>query len=331
MVDLGERLATFLSERLGGPVTLENLVLLPGTTRETWAFDARLGKEVYRLVLRKDPARPVHQAEAFLDRVSEFRVVEAAWKAGVPVPRPYWAIEDAELLGTPGFIVERVEGETIPRRILREDAYAQARARMASQCGEILARIHSIDPASAGLEPPSEGDTHPALPLIEQYQKMLDEFGDPHPAFEIGLQWLRHNLPRQWLLTFVHGDFRNGNFIVGPEGIRAVLDWELAHVGDPMEDLGWLCVRSWRFGNDDKAVGGFGNREELFAAYEASSGRRPDPEAVRFWEVFGNLKWGIICVWQAYRHLRKEVRSVELAAIGRRACEMEWDLLNLIR
>lgn len=332
MTELAERLTVFLADKLGGDVVIENLSRMPGgASRELWSFDARVGGSgVLRLVFRRDPPGSIPQIEALIDRATEYRLLEMAAKAGVPVPRVYWLVEDPTALGGRGFIMERVEGETIPRRILRDAAYAPARERLAAQCGEILARIHGIDPVAVGLRPVAPADVHPALSPLDDYQRLLDLFADPHPAFEIGIQWLRHNLPRQWRVSLVHGDFRNGNLMVGPEGIRAVLDWELAHVGDPMEDLGWLCVRSWRFGQYDKPVGGFGSREELYAAYEAVSGRRPDAEAVRFWEVFGNLKWGIICIMQAYTHLRGLVRSVELAALGRRAAEMEWDLLNLV-
>ena len=128
----------------------------------------------------------------------------------------------------------------------------------------------------------------------------------------------------------VHGDFRIGNVIFGPEGLRAVLDWELAHVGDPFDDLGWLCVRSWRFGADGNPVGGLCERERFFAAYERAGGGRVDATAVRWWETFGNLKWAIMCIMQAKTFLDGAVRSVELASLGRRVAEMELELLALM-
>jgi aminoglycoside phosphotransferase (APT) family kinase protein len=128
----------------------------------------------------------------------------------------------------------------------------------------------------------------------------------------------------------VHGDFRNGNFIVGPEGIRAVLDWELAHLGDPVEDLGWFCVKSWRFGQADRIAGGFGSLPELLSAYTAAGGARVSEDEVRFWVVLGTVKWGVICAGQTLLHVNGIVRSVELAALGRRVAEMEWDLLDLL-
>ena len=165
--------------------------------------------------------------------------------------------------------MDRVDGETIPRKILRDDAYADARPRLAAQCGEIAARIHSIDPYSLP-ELPVLG----AAAQIDQYRALLDGFGEPHPAFELGLKWLEDRAPAPPAQpSVVHGDFRNGNFIVGPEGIRAVLDWELAHLGDPIEDLGWLCVKSWRFGVPSKLVGGFGEVADLSGRVR-TSGRR---------------------------------------------------------
>jgi aminoglycoside phosphotransferase (APT) family kinase protein len=201
---------------------------------------------------------------------------------------------------------------------------------MTEQAGRILARIHAMDVSAIGGLPPLEAGVSPAARSLEQQREVIDRFGEPHPTFELGLRWLENEMPESPDRTLVHGDFRNGNFIVGPEGIRAVLDWELAHVGDPIEDLGWLCVRSWRYGVVDKAVGGFGRIEELCTAYEAAGGRGANPERVRYWMVLGTLRWGVICQLQAFAHRSGMNRSVELAAIGRRVCETEWDLLDLI-
>jgi aminoglycoside phosphotransferase (APT) family kinase protein len=166
--------------------------------------------------------------------------------------------------------------------------------------------------------------------LVEAQLSMLDTLGEPHPVFELALRWLRSRAGASRVATLVHGDFRVGNVIVGPEGLRAVLDWELAHVGDPAEDLGWFCVRAWRFGNDDRAAGGLGSRDELLEAYLAAGGAPLQHGELRFWEVYGTLRWGIMCLLQASFHLSGVTRSVELAAIGRRACEMEWALLELM-
>ncbi len=306
-----------------GPGSIEGLRRLSGgASRETWSFDLVSDDGSRRgFVLRRDPGE--HGGES--DRSTEYQLLEAAAGAGVAVPRLQVLLQPEHDLGR-GFVMDRVEGETIPRRILRDDAYADARPRLAAQCGEIAARIHAIDRSSL---PPLR--VLGAEAQLDQYRTYLDTFGEPHPAFELGLRWLADRVPApRSEPELVHGDYRNGNFIVGPEGIRAVLDWELAHLGDPVEDLGWLCVKSWRFGVPEKLVGGFGDVGDLLAAYEAAGGRRVDEDALRFWVGLGTLKWGVICVGQAFTHLGGLVRSVELATLGRRVAETEWDLLEIL-
>jgi aminoglycoside phosphotransferase (APT) family kinase protein len=301
-----EDLAARVSQLLGQPVANVRR-LSGGASRETWAVDATGDAgDVRQLVVRRDPRG--------IARAPEAALLRAAAEAGVPVPGI--VAEDDEHL-----VVERIDGETIPRKILRDEEFASARPLLARQCGEALARIHSIPvdavPGLAREDP------------IPTWREALDNLGQPHPTFELALRWLEQRRPPEAGTTIVHGDFRNGNLIVGPDGLRAVLDWELAHLGDPMEDLGWLCVEAWRFGVD-RPVGGFGDYDALFAAYEDAGGRAVDAEVVRWWEVLGTLKWGIMCIIQAFTHLSGTVRSVELATIGRRVCENEWDLLELI-
>jgi aminoglycoside phosphotransferase (APT) family kinase protein len=316
-------LAAAVGRHLGQPVTIEGLRRLSGgASRETWSFDAVAGGGArHALVLRRDPGASV----GLSDRSVEFALLAVAHQGGVATPQVWFLLEPGDGLGS-GFVMERIDGETIPRRILRDDPYADARPELARQCGEQAARIHALDPARL-----------PSLPVqgareqIDLYRGYLDGFGEPHPAFELGLRWLaEHAPPDPPQPALVHGDFRNGNFVVGPDGIRAVLDWELAHLGDPVEDLGWLCVKSWRFGVTDRPVGGFGAVEDLLAAYRAAGGRDVDPVELRYWEAMGTLKWGVICEIQAFTHLQGAVRSVELATLGRRVAEMEWDLLELI-
>jgi aminoglycoside phosphotransferase (APT) family kinase protein len=318
-----ELLAAAVSRYLGHPVTIEGVRRLSGgASRETWSFDAVTDDGTrHGLVLRRDPGGSVGRSERSL----EFRLLASAHDGGVATPRVWFLLEEDDGLGS-GFVMERIEGETIPRRILRDDAYTAARPKLAHQCGEQAARIHALDPAR--LPPlPVQG----AREQIELYRGYLDGFGEPHPAFELGFRWLEdHAPPDPPRPAFVHGDFRNGNLVVGPDGIRAVLDWELAHLGDPVEDLGWLCVKSWRFGVTDRRVGGFGEVDDLLAAYRTEGGRDVDPVELRYWEAMGTLKWGVICEVQAFTHLQGAVRSVELATLGRRVAEMEWDLLDLI-
>jgi aminoglycoside phosphotransferase (APT) family kinase protein len=316
-------LAAAVGRHLGEPVTIEDLRRLSGgASRETWSFDALSADGArHGLVLRRDPGASIGQS----DRSVEFALLEAAHHGGVATPQVWFLLEPENGLGS-GFVMERIDGETIPRRILRDDTYAAARPLLARQCGEQAARIHALDPARL-----PELQVQGAREQIALYRGYLDGFGEPHPAFELGLRWLtEHAPPDPPQPALVHGDFRNGNLVVGPDGIRAVLDWELAHLGDPVEDLGWLCVKSWRFGVTDQRVGGFGTVDDLLAAYWAAGGRDVDPLELRYWEAMGTLKWGVICEIQAFTHLEGTVRSVELATLGRRVAEMEWDLLELL-
>jgi hypothetical protein len=229
--------------------------------------------------------------------------------------------DDGAALGAGSIVMDYVEGETIPRRILRDETLAGVRAQLAARCGAILAAIHRI--------PPFEVPGLPGGDPLEQLRGIVDRLGQPHPAFELAFRWLGENRPPRTAQGVVHGDFRNGNLIIGPDGVRAVLDWELAHLGDPLEDLGWLCVKAWRFGSP-LPVGGFGSVDQLVDAYEEAGGTAVDRTALHWWEVLGTLRWGVICIVQTVTHLSGAVRSVELAAIGRRVCEVECDLLELL-
>jgi aminoglycoside phosphotransferase (APT) family kinase protein len=286
-----------------------------GASRETWAFVLD-GAE---LILQRERPGGIRTGGGM---AAEAGLIRAAAAEGVPVADVV-ATGDGEGdgLGGPWVVARRVDGETIPRRILRDDDFAVARSALTAQCGAALAAIHRVDPERVtGLEETDQ---------LGQFRELLDVLEQPHPAFELGFRWLEANRPPPSGRSVVHGDFRNGNLIVGPDGLQAVLDWELAHLGDPLEDLGWLCVRAWRFGGPGP-VGGFGEREELYAAYEAAGGRPVDPEVARWWEALGTLKWGVMCIIQTATHLTGQTRSVELAAIGRRVCENEYDLLTLI-
>jgi aminoglycoside phosphotransferase (APT) family kinase protein len=328
--DLAERLGAYLARRTGTAAAVRDLARLPGgASRESWVFEMTMPDgRAERLVLRRDP--PGHHVQN--SRAAEFALLGAAAAAGIPVPRVRWCEEDPAVLGSAFFVMDFVEGETLARRLLRDAEYAPARAALPGQLAAALARIHAIDPADprlAALPRPQEGDA-PAAAELQRYEQIFRVISpDPHPALELAFRWLAARLPPSGPLRLVHGDFRVGNVMFGPEGLRAVLDWELAHLGDPLEDLGWLCVRSWRFGADDKPVGGLSAREPFFAAYERASGTPLDASAVRWWEICGNLKWAVMCIMQARTFLDGAVRSVELASLGRRVAEMELELLEL--
>jgi len=295
-----------------------------GASQETWSFDIVHPDGVFGAILRRAPqgygAAPSRAAGLNAEAV----LMQLAYDAGVPSPQVLHVLQPQDELGT-GFVMARVEGETIPRKILRDEQFAQARPKLARQLGEILARIHGLD-----LRQLPELRRMTAAKEIAELERDYRGFDWPRPVFELALRWLRdHDPGPSQEVTLVHGDFRHGNLIIGADGVRAVLDWELAHTGDPMEDLGWVCVNSWRFGEIDKPVGGFGSREELFAGYEAA-GRRVDPERVNFWEVMGTLRWGVMCCGMMQRFRTGPEHSIERAMIGRRSSETEIDLLRLL-
>jgi aminoglycoside phosphotransferase (APT) family kinase protein len=317
--DLSGQLAASLSEVLG-PIEVHGLRRLTGgASRETWSFDAVLADGVrHELVLRRDPpSRP--GPSGAMQR--EAQVIRVAGAAGVPVPEVLADSSDPSVWGAAGLVMRRVGGEALGKRILRSEDLADARAVLVEQCAAALASLHAADPVAL------EGAPEPEP--LEMLRTALDVLGEPVPTFEYALRWLDRHRPEPTGRAIVHGDFRLGNLLVGPDGLQAVLDWELVHLGDPVEDLGWLCVRAWRFGAA-APVAGLGTREELLEAYVRAGGARVDPAVLRWWEVYGTLRWGVICLTQTAVHLRGDLRSVELAAIGRRVCETEWDLLLLI-
>ncbi|MDP9463686.1 MAG: phosphotransferase family protein [Actinomycetota bacterium] len=300
--ELGDRLAAVLRAEIAGLTRLSG-----GASRDTWRFEAD-GRPLILQRQREGDSR---------DMATEIAAVRAAAAAGVPTATIVLASTDRTDLGAAYMILAQVAGETTARKILRDEEYSRARRALPAQLGDALVRLHGIDPQTI----PGLAD----MDQVEQYRQALDTLGEPHPTFELALRWLDANRPPTVRGIVVHGDFRLGNVIVGEEGLRAVLDWELVHLGDPMEDLGWLCVKAWRFGSR-LPVAGIAEYEQLFAAYEAAGGGAVEPDVVRWWEVLGTMKWGIMCIMQANAHLTGVTRSHELAAIGRRVCENEHDL-----
>jgi len=288
-----------------------------GASRETWALDVVSVGGRRPLILQRLRAGTVAGGPGM---VGEAALIRAAHDVGVPVPQVI-AADGGAAIGAPCIVMGRLDGETIARKLLRDDQWAVARSRLVEQAGEALAAIHRIDPTVA---PSLRGADQ-----LDEMRSLLDELAIPLPAFELALRWLHEHRAPSPRRAVVHGDFRLGNLLVDPDGLAGVLDWELAHLGDPVEDLGWFCVRAWRFGSPLPA-GGMGTREALLDAYARAGGGAVDPEELRWWEVLGTLKWGLICIVQSQVHLGGAVRSVELATIGRRVCENEWDVLSLL-
>ena len=310
-----EDLAARLGRALGG--TVRDLRRLSGgASRVTSAFELESDGTTQSLILQMDRGDGAQKGRM---RV-EAALLRAAGPAGVPVPAVVAQGEPGELGGS-WLVVERLEGETIPRKLLRDDEWADALGVLTTQVGQALAAVHTIDPSTVdGLAPADPlGDPLP----------FLDALGEVRPALELGVRWLEAHRPAAGPPSTVHGDYRMGNFLVGPDGLRGVLDWELAHTGDPAEDIGWLCAPAWRFGGAGE-VGGFGALDDLLAAYAAAGGAAMTPERVHWWQVYATVKWATICALQASAHLQGITRSVELAAIGRRVCESEWDLFMLL-
>jgi aminoglycoside phosphotransferase (APT) family kinase protein len=298
--------AAELAERLGRPVESMRQ-LAGGASKEAWSVDA--GGEP--LLVRRAAGGVIHRETLSLEH--EFEVLRAAAAAGVRVPEPVAYL--GELGGREAFAMARVDGETIGRRIVRSPPPGLAEA-MAEQ----LARIHSIAPP----EFLPHGD------VVARFYDELDSVGEPHPAIEYGLLWVRERLETGRERTFCHGDFRVGNLAVDERGLVAVLDWEFAHVGDPVEDVAWPLVRAWRFGADARRLGGVGDVEPYLERYNELTGENVGLDELYVWEVLGNVKWAIGCLTQSRRHLTGQDRSVEYAVLGRLAAEMEYELLDLI-
>jgi aminoglycoside phosphotransferase (APT) family kinase protein len=295
-------------EALLGPIS-EPLLLPGGASKEAWAVDA----DGQRLLVRRAGGGVIHRHTLSLR--DEFEVLRAAHEAGVKVPRPVAYIEALD--GREAFVMERLEGETIGRRIVRMAVPEQLPVQMAEE----LAKIHGISPER--------------LPFLEQASidrlvDELDEVGEPHPAIELGLWWLRENRPAPRPPVVVHGDFRIGNLVVDESGLVGVLDWEFAHLDDPARDLSFALVRAWRFGVPEKRGGGIGHAEPYLERYNELTGFGVRPAELDYWELAGNVAWAIGCLTQAQRHLSGQERSVELAILGRLGAEVEYEICHLL-
>jgi aminoglycoside phosphotransferase (APT) family kinase protein len=320
--ELAQNLAQVISSRTGEPCSITSLIALSGgANNQTWRFTLGQCAAAGEYILR----RSFSEQEDSISKKLEAEIQKTAGTLGIPVAPVNWVLEPTDNMGS-GYIMTAVNGETIPQKILRNPKFAPILANMAFHCGELAARIHSMDPSKLkGLE---EQDSYYQLNDLRTIYQANEQC---LPVMELAFRWLEDNQPPPQPLKVVHGDYRNGNFIVGPDGIRAILDWELAHLGDPMEDLGWICVNSWRFGQRDKPAGGFGSREALYAGYESEQGSPVNPERVHFWEVLGTLKWGITCMYMSQQQDNDTPLLIERAAIGRRVSEAELDLLQLLK
>lgn len=320
-----EPLLRAVRRRFGAAARIENVVVptLGGANR-TVVFDLVGGESRRRLVSRQESYSATNSP--FLASMDQFRLTRVVFDAGICAPEPIFAYDPDDGMGN-GYVAAFVGGETMPKTILQSPALAAARARLVGQIGGSFARLHAIDPAKAAF---LESRPDSADPIAAQRAR-LDSYDEPHPAIELAFRWLERNPPTPRARRLLHGDLRIGNLIVDENGLAAILDWECAHLGDPAEDLGWFCVRSWRFGNDDKPAGGLGTRRALLDAYEAAGGEKIALDQLRTWEIFGLARWAVLNVMQAHGHVVGGRRSPAFAACGRNTSMIEYDLLMTLR
>ena len=299
-----------------------------GASQETYRLVIRTYAGEKKLAMRRAPGAvspPPTDGQPGL--ATEAMLMRAARAAGVPEPEILHVLAPEDGLGE-GFVMEWLEGEALGAKIVRDPSLDSIRPMLAKQCGEILARIHSIDIRASGLE--SRLVSQSPEQYVRQTWQRYQALHTPQPMIDYSARWLLEHLPTGFAPTLVHNDFRNGNLMVSQKGVVAVLDWELAHIGDPMRDLGWICTNSWRFGRSELPVGGFGRYEDLFRGYEQASGQRIDRVRVKFWEVFGSFWWAVGCLGMAEHYRTGPDKSVERAAIGRRTSECQVDCVNLL-
>ena len=320
-----EQLASVLSKKLlevGIEGDVSNLEpLTGGASKEIWKFEVSSAKKSTKMILRRGSGI---EGPLAIKTADEARIQKEVIKAGAPVPIILAVSKKEEELGD-AYIMHFVEGESIARKILRDNEYKKALPILAYQCGEAIAKIHNVDIDNFSFLPKK-----PAEDQLEALYSTYQSFEQPSPVFEYAYLWLKEQDFGNFQESLVHGDFRLGNIIVNSDGLQSIIDWELAHIGNPLQDLGWVCGNSWRFGKNDKVVGGFGELEDLLEGYNSISKLKVDKEMVKCWQVFGTFRWGVICLIQAYAHLNGTINSIEKAAIGRRVSETEIDIVDLL-
>ena len=320
-----EELASALSKKLlevGIEGKVSNLEpLTGGASKEIWKFEVSNAKQSTKMILRRGSGI---EGPLAIKTADEARIQKEVIKVGAPVPIILAVSKNEEELGD-SYIMHFVEGESIARKILRDKEYKKALPILAYQCGEAIAKIHNVDINNFSFLPKK-----PAEDQLEDLYSTYQSFEQPSPVFEYAYLWLKEQDFGNFQESLVHGDFRLGNIIVNVDGLQSIIDWELAHIGNPLQDLGWVCGNSWRFGKNNKVVGGFGELEDLLEGYNSVSKLKVNKEMVRCWQVFGTFRWGVICLIQAYAHLNGTINSIEKAAIGRRVSETEIDIVDLL-
>ena len=322
------RLAGFIAGAAGVPARiLEVQPLKGGAIQENWLVKAEIGGEAVALVLRTDAPTALAVSHG---RAQEFAILRAAHDAGVCVPEPLWLCRDPAMLGRDFYLMRRIAGVAQGHRVVKDKSLGGDRAKLAERLGAELARIHSIRPGREGLEFLALPQGSPALAAIGGLRAHLDRWERGHPALEWGLRRLELSPPASGEIVLTHQDFRTGNYMLDATGLTGILDWEFAAWGDPMTDIGWFCARCWRFGAEDLEAGGIAPRADFYRGYEQASGRRIDPGAVHFWEAMAHIRWAVIALQQAHRHIAGGERSLELALTGRLVPELELSTIALL-
>jgi aminoglycoside phosphotransferase (APT) family kinase protein len=303
-----------------------------GAIQENWGLDVEVtGGRLqggHELVLRTDA--PSRVAVSW-NRAQEYRLLEAAWRAGMTVPEPIALCEDEAVIGKAFYLMRRAKGEARGHKLVRDLAVHAKGEDLVARLGAELAKLHRVRPPVPGLDfiPVPEGP--PALARVAEYRRHLDGLGVHEPVLEWALAWLERHAPQARDLRLVHADFRTGNYLVEGGELTAVLDWEFAGFSDPLEDLGWMLAKYWRFGSYELEAGGIGSREALFRGYEAEAGHAIDRAAVPYWEVMATVRWAVIALMQAARHFAGHEDSLELALTAHVLPVLELDLLSRVR
>lgn len=315
-----------------------------GATRVTVADEGRLGGGAISLnlavtldvdggpqagrhacVLRAQSAAGM---QASISKGQEFAVLRAAFDAGVAAPEPIAACADPDVLGAEFYVMRRADGVAAGHKVVKSD---QPQRDLARELGRQLGRLHRVGPDTPGLGDLPVPNPCPALDAVHAYKTWMGAVATCDPVLAWGLRWLEVNAPPPGDVVLCHRDYRTGNYLVKDGRLTAILDWEFAGFSDPMEDLGWFCARSWRFGRNDREAGGIADRADFYAGYEETSGRTVDPQAVAYWEVSAYVRWAAIAILQARRHTSGEEPSLELALTGRMLPEIELDLLRHLK
>ena len=327
--DLEQRLGELLPQVIDDCTALAKLERLSGgASQETYRLTIDTPSGARMLAMRRAAGGEEGEiTDQHPGLAVEARLMQVAGSHGVPEPEVHYVLGPQDGIGA-GFIMQWLDGEALGARIVKAPELDEIRPQLARLFGETLARIHRIDLTATGLGQQLKHLSPEAY--VRQTWERYQTFDTPQPMIDFTAQWLLNNLPTNYTPSLVHNDFRNGNVMVDNSGIVAVLDWEVAHIGDPMRDLGWMLTHSWRFGRAHLPVGGFGESEDFFAGYESVAGQRVDRQSVKFWQVFGSFWWAVGCLGMAEHYRNGPDQSVERPGIGRRSSECQIDCVNLL-